>query len=249
MAYYPHNLHFLVDSHMMQGRLADARRAADDLTVALGPHVHMMPMAESMVASQISVLLRFGRHADLLALPQPPVDRPVLTAWWRFGRGVALARTGQPDAAAERRALDQAIAAVPDTALFGGTGLEPARTILALASTVLDARIAWARGARAESIALWRKAVEAGDRVAYDEPPIWFYPLRESLGAALLQTNDAAQAERVFREDLRRNPRNARSLFGLRESLARQGKEHAWVQEAFDAAWRNADVTLDIEEL
>jgi tetratricopeptide (TPR) repeat protein len=250
MAYYPHNLHFLVDSHMMQGRLADARRAADDLTVALGPHVEMMPMAESMVASQTSVLLRFGRHADLLALPQPPADRPVLTAWWRFGRGVALARTAQPDAAAtERKALDQAIAAVPETALFGGTGLEPARTILALAGTVLDARIAWARGARAESIALWREAVEAGDRVAYDEPPVWFYPLRESLGAALLQTNDAAQAERVFREDLRRNPRNARSLYGLRESLARQGKEHAWVQKAFDAAWRNADVTLDVEEL
>ena len=91
----------------------------------------------------------------------------------------------------------------------------------------------------------------AADRLPYDEPPVWFYPLRESLGAALLQTGKAAQAEKVFRDDLVRHPRNARSLFGLRESLAKQGKDAdaAWVQRAFDEAWKNADTKLTIEAL
>ena len=84
----------------------------------------------------------------------------------------------------------------------------------------------------------------------YDEPPIWFYPIRESLGAALLQHGQIADAERVFREDLDRHPRNARSLFGLHESLIRQGKtlDAEWVRAARDEAWKNADVPLALDD-
>jgi hypothetical protein len=142
---------------------------------------------------------------------------------------------------------------VPESALFGGTGLAGARSVLEIAATVLDARIAWTRDERAKSIQLWKRAVAAGDRVPYDEPPIWFYPLRESLGAALLMDDRAGEAERVFRDDLVRHPRNARSLFGLRASLVRQQRDDdaAWVQRQFEAAWRNADpdVELAIESL
>jgi tetratricopeptide (TPR) repeat protein len=250
MGYYPHNLHFLTDSHMMQGRFEDARQAAEQLRAVLAPHLSMMPMAESMAAIDESVLLRFGRHGAILARPQPPPDRPVLTAWWRFARTVALARTGTTnDAVAERAALDTAIAQVPGSALFGGTGLESARTILTLAAAVADAHLAAARGSTLDAVRLWRAAVAAGDRVPYDEPPIWFYPLRESLGAALLRAGQAADAERVFRDDLDRHPRNPRALFGLRESLRQQAKETAWVERAFDRAWQNADVPLTIDDL
>lgn len=252
MAYYPHNLHFLADSHMMQGRFADAQKAAAEVADRLAPHAGMMPMIESMIVMPTSVLLRFGRDGDILKLPQPAADRPVQTAWWRFARGVALARTGKADdAARERTALSEAIARVPDSALFGGTGLEPAQSVLAVAGLALDARIASARRLHDQSIAFWTKAVIAGDRIAYDEPPVWFYPLRESLGAELLRAGKAAEAERVFREDLTRNPRNARSLFGLRASLAAQGKDAdaALVEREFDAAWKNADTALTLEGL
>ena len=141
MAYYSHNLHFLADSHMMQGRLADARQAADDLTATLGPHVQMMPMGESMITMPMSVLLRFGRYGDVLALATPPADRPVLTAWWHFARGVALARTGKPTTpCALGRHLANSPSKMPESALFGGTGLESAAAILVLAANVLDAR-------------------------------------------------------------------------------------------------------------
>jgi tetratricopeptide (TPR) repeat protein len=172
-----------------------------------------------------------------------------MQAWWRFARGVAYAKTGRvTEAAAERAALDQAITRVPETALFGGTGLESASSVLALARLVLDARLAWARDARAESLGLWMKAVAAADRVAYDEPPVWFYPMRESLGAVLLDTGRLADAERVFREDLVRHPRNPRSLFGLHESLLKQGRteDAAWIKTAFDEVWKNADAPLTL---
>jgi hypothetical protein len=252
MAYYPHNLHFLADSEMMQGRLAGARQAAQEVAERLGPHTQMMPMIESLIAMRTSVLLRFNRHDDVLALAQPPADHRVEVAWWRYARGVALARAGKPDdAAVERMALVNATAAVPDGALFGGTGLESAKTVLALATIVLDARIAWARGVRPDAISLWTHAVAAADKLPYDEPPIWYYPVRESLGAAHLLDGNAQQAERVFREDLVRHPRNARSLFGLHESLVRQGRtaDAEWVKRAADEAWKNADTMLTIEGL
>jgi tetratricopeptide (TPR) repeat protein len=252
MAYYSHNLHFLVDSQMMQGRFGDARQAASELAERLVPHADMMPMIESMAVAPMNVLLRFGKYEEAIALPAPPANRPVMTAWWRFTRGVAFARTGRVDqAAAERMALDSAASQVPATALFGGTGLESATTVLEIAKVVLDARIAQARGATDVALAQWEKAVAAADRLAYDEPPVWFYPLRESLGAALLAANRASDAERVFRDDLVRHPRNPRALFGLRESLRRQQKtsDAEWVDRAFTAAWKNADSMLSVEGL
>lgn len=251
MAYYAHNLHFLVDSHMMQGRFNDAKQAADRVAERLNPHAAMMPMIESMVVAPVSVLLRFGRHADVLALTEPRADRPVQRAWHHFARGVSLARTGKPDeATAERQALTAAIAVVPETALFGGTGLADARTVLAVAAAVLDARIAAARADSDRAIQFWRRAVAAADLLPYDEPPVWFYPIRESLGAALLSNDKVAEAERVFRDDLERHPRNARSLFGLQASLVKQGKDidAAWVQRQFEDAWKNADTTLTLAD-
>jgi tetratricopeptide (TPR) repeat protein len=252
MAYYSHNLHFLADSEMMQGRFADAQRAASELSTRLLPHTSMMPMIESMAVMPMSVLLRFRHDDEVLALPAPPASQPVIAAYWRFARGVALARTGQPDAAAmERAQLQQSISAVPESALFGGSGLESAKSVLALAQTVLDARIVEARGDREAAIGLWKKAVATGDGIAYDEPPVWFYPLRESLGGALLRAGRAPEAEQVFRDDLVRHPRNARSLFGLRESLTKQGKtdDAAWVTRSFEQTWKNADSKLSVEDL
>ncbi len=251
MMYYSHNLHFLADSHMMQGRFGDAQQAAARVAEHLGPHAAMMPMIESMIVTPVNTLMRFGRYAEILALVEPPAERPVQRAWHRFARGIALAKTGKADAAAtEQEILASAVAAVPDSALFGGTGLTSARSVLDIASLVLDARIARARNESDRAITLWQRAVAAADPLPYDEPPIWFYPIRESLGAALLAANRAADAERVFRDDLERHPRNPRSLFGLQAALARQGKETdaAWVKREFDQAWKNADSKLILED-
>jgi hypothetical protein len=87
-----------------------------------------------------------------------------------------------------------------------------------------------------------REAVAVQDTLKYDEPPNWFYPVRESLGAVLLRIGDAVGAEEVFREDLDRNPRNPRSLFGLEQALKAQGKAYdaTFVKKEFDVSWKGS---------
>jgi len=87
--------------------------------------------------------------------------------------------------------------------------------------------------------------------LVYDEPPVWYYPVRESLGAAMLRAGNPAGAEAAFREGLRRSPRNGRMLFGLMESLKAQKKAEAaeWVTKEYEAAWKGAEVRLRIEDL
>jgi len=106
------------------------------------------------------------------------------------------------------------------------------KDLLNLASHILDARIAMARGRKDEAVSHWQKAVEMQDALRYDEPPDWYYPVRESLGAALLAAGKPTDAEQVFRQDLERNPRNPRSLFGLMHTLKAQKKDAdaAWVE-------------------
>ena len=252
MAYYSHNLHFLTDSDMMQGRLAEAQQAASELAQRILPHADMMPMVESMAVSPLNVLMRFGRHEDILKQAAPPDNRPVMVAWWHFARGVSQARMQHvEEAEMERAQLRTAAARVPETALFGGSGLESARAVVTIAGVVLDARIAEARRQNDAAIAAWTNAVAAADRLAYDEPPVWFYPIRESLGAALLRAGRSAEAERVFREDLVRHPRNARSLLGLHEALVQQKKDAdaAWIDTQFREAWKNADSKVSVDDL
>ncbi len=150
-------------------------------------------------------------------------------------------------------ALREAYAVARD-ALGSGVMAGPQNTaaaLFAVASNVLDARIAEAKGDRKAAIASWVKAVAAEDALAYDEPPAWYYPVRESLGAALLADGQAAEAEKVFRADLERNPRNGRSLYGLAEVLKAQKRmaDAAWAQAQFESAWKDADTKVRLEDL
>jgi Tfp pilus assembly protein PilF len=119
--------------------------------------------------------------------------------------------------------------------------------VLRLASTIIDARLA---ADDKTAIELWKKAVAAQDALSYDEPPAWYYPVRESLGGALLRSGQPAEAETVFRENLKRNPRNGRSLFGLMESLKVQKRtaDAEWVQKEFESNWSKAQTSLRIED-
>ena len=99
--------------------------------------------------------------------------------------------------------------------------------------------------ARQQVIAAWRKAVQVQDGLSYNEPPDWYYTLRESLGYALLEQGQYAEAERVFREDLAGNRLSGRSLNGLKLSLEQQpGKPvPALLTEQLHTAWRNATIS------
>ncbi len=246
--YYSHNLHFLVESYGRMGLYREALRAAEQLAENVRTHVREMPMVEGFLPSVMFVGLRFARWDDVLKSAEPDRSFLLTSAVWRFARGVAFAETGRlKDATAEQQRFLEQTKNLPGETPFG---LNSAASVLKVAEHVLNARLAWARGDRQVALAAWRDAVAAQDALNYDEPPAWFYSVRESLGAALLLSGDAPGAEVVFRDDLRENRRNGRSLFGLLESLKKQGKAEAasLVQREFERAWRTADTKLRLED-
>jgi tetratricopeptide (TPR) repeat protein len=252
VGYYNHNVHFLSAAAAMAGRYGEARKAADQLFAGILPVVADWPMLEAWLAQPLLVELRFGKWNDVLEAPDPGPRLPQLAAIRRYARGVAAARKGDvAKAEAEKKAFTEARQSLPPHAMFGMNNM--AGPILAIAGDVLDARIAEARGDSEAAIRSWREAVAAQDALVYDEPPPWDYPVRESLGGALLRSGRPAEAEVVFREDLERNPGNGRSLFGLWKSLEAQGKKEdaAWVRVRCETAWKGADpgVALRVEDL
>jgi tetratricopeptide (TPR) repeat protein len=249
-AYYSHNLHFLAAAHNMQGRYADSVSAARRLEANVRPYLAEMPFFESFLPTRLLIATRFGRWEDVLKEPEPDKSLQVTNAFWHWSRGMAHAsagRTAEAEAALKR--LAAAVQAMPADA---GYGQNTARSVMKIAEHFLSARIARSKGDRKGAIDFLRRAVEAEDALAYDEPPGWYHPLsRESLGGALMLDGQHAEAERVFREDLSRNRRNGRSLFGLAESLKAQGKAHdaRLVNREFERAWKNADTRLRVEDL
>ncbi|MGA8143883.1 MAG: hypothetical protein WB987_08360 [Candidatus Acidiferrales bacterium] len=249
--YYSHNLHFLAYAAMQAGEWKQAREAAQTLAENIHARAQGMPpgMTAGFLIYPMAVRLRFREWQDLIAMPQPETSLPANVAFWHFARGMAFASTGKrADAEAEQKAFAAAVTQIPEKQGFGFT---KAVTIMQIATACLDAKIAEERGDWAAAIAAWAKAVAVQDGLAYDEPPDWFFPVRESLGGALLRAGKPAEAEKVFREDLIRNPRNARSLFGLWQSLAAQNKtaDAAWAKLQFQEAWKDADVSLSVADL
>jgi tetratricopeptide (TPR) repeat protein len=249
MMYYNHNIHFLASAHAMNGRYVDAVRTAGELEANVLPHVKAMPMLEMFMPYKTVTLVRFRQWDEILKSPEPDRALKITGALWHFARGMAHAANKQLDSAdAELKTLRELAQSVPADAPLGNSS---ARGVLRIAEHLLDGRIALARGEQKRAIELLRQAVEAEDAVGYNEPPDWDLPIREWLGGALVAGGDYAEAEKVFRAELRKHPRNGRALFGLLESLKRQGKESSarMVQREFDKAWAKADTKLSIEVL
>jgi len=247
-AYYSHNLHFLAAAYSMGGNYAKAKESARRLEANVSPYLNEMPFAEHFMPTGLLISARFGRWDDVLKTPEPSM--PISNAFWHWARGMALVGTGKTaEAEAALKTFRAKSAAIkPDT----GYGQNTTGAVFKIAEHFLNARLAAARGDRKAAVNFLRQAVAAEDALAYDEPPGWYHPLsRESLGGALLSDKQYAEAESVFREDLRRNRRNGRSLFGLAESLKAQGKarEAELVGREFDRAWKSADTRLTIADL
>ena len=248
--YYSHNLHFLAAAYSMQGNYAKAAAAARRLEANVGSYLKEMPFFESFMPTGHLISVRFGRWDDVLKTPEPAPAAPISNAFWHWARGMALAGTGKTaEAEAALKTFRAKSAAIPPAT---GYGQNTTGVVFKIAEHFLSARLASARGDRKAAVELLRQAVAAEDALAYDEPPGWYHPLsRESLGGALMLDRRYAEAEAVFREDLRRNRRNGRSLFGLAESLRAQGKarEAELVGREFERAWKDADTRLKIEDL
>jgi tetratricopeptide (TPR) repeat protein len=235
LGYYPHNIHMIVRALMERGDYNGAKQAADKLAAYIKPAFDQMPMMiDYYFPNEYFVLLRFQRWDEVLKAPKPDAKMYMTTAIWHYARTLALVAKGRrTEAMTEQTAFTEASNRIPKDWMW--TFNTPEK-ILNLAATIIDARLATDEQTAIEH---WRDAVVQQDNLNYDEPPAWYYPVRESLGGALLRIGEAEEAETVFRENLKRYPRNGRTLFGLMESIKLQKKESdaEWIKKEFENAW------------
>jgi tetratricopeptide (TPR) repeat protein len=252
LMYWTHNIHFVAFARAQQGRYEEAAKAAGEMVqnVGDGDLEPRMQMLEAFHLYPAMVDLRFHQWDAILASPRPRPERKLTSAFRQYAEAMALLGKGRmKEAVAARTRFEGLRKALPADSLYiiNNKGSD----LLALAAATLDAELAWKRGNNEESIRLWRRAVELEKAIQYDEPPAWFYPVRQSLAAALLRNGQPKEAEAVFRETIAKHSRDGRLLFGLWQSLKAQKRdtEAALVEQQFDAAWKNATVRLRIEDL
>jgi tetratricopeptide (TPR) repeat protein len=243
--YYPHNVHFQWAAASMEGRSQEALKAARKL-VSQTPveFVKQMPMVEFVPPTLLLGLARFGKWQEILQQPAPPEGLQYTTALWHYTRGLAFAATGKLDDAVVKQAkVAEMAAAMPADRLVGQNS---AAALLKIAERTLAGEIATQRGEHDAAIRAFEEAVQLQDALKYEEPPPWYFPVRQSLGAVLLTAGRAEDAEQVYRKDLQLNPHNGWSLYGLAQSLRAQKKtkDAAAVEKRFRKAWARADVKL-----
>ena len=244
--YYPHNIHFLWAAASMGGQsevaLEAARKVADNVRLE---QIEQFPTVEFFKTIPVLAHVQFGKWDEILAMDAPPAELDFSNAIHHYARGVALARTGKADEAAEEQAK---LAAMKDSVQvsFLDTNDYPASTLLGIADDLLRGEIAMARGIPNTAATYFRSAVASQDTLPYMEPPFWYYPTRQSLGEALLAAERYDEAEAVYRRDLVDYPHNGWSMHGLMSALDAQGKteEAAEMREMFHHAWSKADVEL-----
>jgi len=240
LAYYPHNIHFLAFVSSMAGRSAQAIDAARTLKSKVNMDVAKnVGMLQEMVPYYVLTLTTFGRWDDVLAEPLPPADMRFPAAMAHYARGVAYAAKGDfANAKVELDTVTAIDAATPANAEH--------KAPTSIAAHALMGEIATRSGKADEGVAHFQQALAIEDKGLYFEPPKWYYPIRQSLGAALLKAGRNAEAEAVYREDLKRFPENGWSLYGLAAALKAQRKtaEETTVEKRFAKAWTDADVKL-----
>ncbi len=245
--YRAHNYHFLAYSAMFDGQRELAMNAARSIAKTIPMElVRAYPdYLDAFMAIPIHVMVRFGLWEDILKEARPAGDMPAHLAFWHYGRTVAFAALGRVDEAkAEFKQFGTAAKAVPESRLLGNNTVN---TILDVGLAMAEGELEYRRKNYTKAFALLRLAVERDDSLRYDEPWGWMMPVRHALGALLLEQGKVAEAEAVYREDLRLHPENGWALQGLTECLHKLEK-HDMAQQTdarFRKAWARADITIE----
>lgn len=251
MAYYPHNVHSLMVSAQMAGDGASALLAAEKLDqIVSQAAAAQVPWVQPIKVAPYFAHAQFSAPQTILALPDPGDEFPYVKAMWHYARGVGLAQSGDRSGAGAEADAIARLARTQDFAALAAGGV-PAKDILRLAEEVLRARIAQAAGDHAAAVRHFEAAVAMEDALAYTEPPYWYYPTRQSLGAALLLAGDSERAELVLRSSLARSPNNGWALFALMKAYEQRGDTASSraIARRFEQAWLGDRKTLDLARL
>jgi tetratricopeptide (TPR) repeat protein len=223
LGYYPHNVHFVLASAQMAGDGPTVIAQAEKLRDLIPDEVaRAIAMVQPVKAAPYFAHALFSPPSTVLALPDPGDAIPYVKAMWHYARGIAQVAKGEFAAAgAEANAIETLEGG--DFTLLKSSGV-PAQEVLALARTVIEARIAQGKGDKAAAIGRFERAAALQDGLPYMEPPYWYYPVRQSLAVALMQAGRLDDAEVQFQRALKRAPANGWSRYGLAELYKARGK-------------------------
>jgi len=249
--YYPHNIHFIVTSAQMAGDMATAIREARRLRTVLDPATSTrIAWIQVIDAAPYLAAAQFAEPGSILAMRAPDPRLPYAVAMRHYARAVAHAQRR------DRTGFDRELAAI--TALRTSGAFKdmidqgvPAPDLLALAEGVARGRFATASGRHGEAAGHYARAIAIEGRIPYQEPPYWYYPVSQSLGAALFQGKRYAEASQAFRTALAQTPNNGWALYGLMRSEAAQGRgpEAAAAKQALSKAWLGSPRWLRMDRL
>jgi tetratricopeptide (TPR) repeat protein len=241
--YHAHNLHFLAYAAMMQGQYEEALAAAHRLEKAVPDPVldAFAPVIEGIVPTTYHVLIRFGKWEEVLEKTEPPASRPVILATHYYGRAIALSALGRTkEARAEYARFDTQTGQIPDDWWVFSNKVHD---VLPVARNMIEGELAYREGRLEDAWAALGRAIEAEDKLLYDEPPGWVLPVRHAMGALLMEAGEYARAETLYREDQLEHPGNGWSLLGLKQALEAQGNNDEAMRFAkkLDEAWKGVE--------
>lgn len=249
--YYPHNVHFIVTSAQMAG----------DLPTAIGEATRLAAIVDADTATQIAWIQaihaapyfatsQFAPAAEVLALPEPDPRLAYVRGVRHYVRAVAYAQQRNQAGFDGELAKLGAIRASDALKPMVDQGV-PAPDLLQLAELVARGRFASVRGRHLQAAEHYRQAIAIEDRVPYMEPPWWYYPVRQSLGAALYRAGRYDEAREAFTGALAKAPNNGWALYGLAASERALGRRAhaAAAQMALGRAWSGDPKWLRMERL
>lgn len=248
LAYYPHNLHFLAWSSMYTGRSGESIAAAWKVKdrVEAGSRSNTWGLNETFRSQPIFVMTRFGMWDELLKVEKPFMRAQFMTGIWHYGRALAHLHKGNMSEAEKEMASLSSLVDKMTEGQPGYSNFEDAGGLLTIALQVVEGEMASKKGDYDKAVFHLSSAARMEDSLAYNEPPSWYFPTRHILGAILLDAGRPVEAEVVYWDDLKHNPENAYSLYGMYQALKAQKKD-ALAEEfmnRYNKMWENSDVKL-----
>ncbi len=249
--YYPHNIHFVMMGAQYAGDAETLRWSIDKLEGNVSEDVAAeVGWIQAILNAPYFAHAQFSAPEVVLAVADPGDRFPMVKAIWRYMRGVAHAAVGELEPARAEAAMIAEINAASDFQFLLDWGV-PASDLLRIARHVLEGRIAQADGDFDRAVQEFEVAVAIQDTLPYMEPPYWYYPVRQSLGAALTSAGRTDEAIQVYRQSLVNYPNNGWALYGLAEAYAAAGDELGATEtrKLFENAWADNGIGLDLSKL
>lgn len=249
LSYYPHNYHFLWATATLEG---DSKTAIDAaLKTSQKPPDSLMDVCgyqtlQHFAAIPLYAYVTFGKWDEILKYPQPQDERPYMQAVWYYARAMAFIAKDELDKASNEIAKLSPLTKNKSIEELSIWGINSAGLLVKIAYEISNGELEAKKKNYPQAIEHLTKAVELESQLRYDEPPTWFYPCRQNLGAVLIEAGKFAEAEKVYRENLSEIPDNGWGLFGLHQALMKQGKldEASDVEKRFKEVWKYADIEL-----